>query len=216
MQQIVTHRQRSQAILMAALSMMAVIGGLAIVIDIGMFMVIQRQLQSAADAGALAGAWYDPICPDDHTAARPVFTPAGCRQAPPQAIPQPLNTSSPCDPFDSTIPQPCAPCQSGYPTCDVAMANGKSTAQLCGGAIHVTVSAGTQLIVPKQVNTIVVIAECDAGYSFGRIFNLSAKRVTASAAAAIGTWTGGGDIGDMPPSCTMPHTPPCLIARLLQ
>ena len=212
MWQLLGHRQRSQTIVLAALAMVSVVGGLAIVIDIGMFMVIQRQLQSAADAGALAGAWYDPVCPSGAE-----YAAAGCNPPPPLAIPQPWPTGSPCDPFDPTITKPCAPCQSGYPACDVATANGKSIAQLCGGSIHVTVSAGTALIVPKAVNTLVVIAECDAGYSFGRIFNLSTKRVTASAAAAIGTWSGTGDIGDMPPTgCTMPRTPPCLIARLLQ
>src|SRR5687768_15824678 len=57
------HRARGQTIVMAALAMVAVVGGLAMVIDTGMFFIVQRQLQSAADAGALAGAWYDPICP---------------------------------------------------------------------------------------------------------------------------------------------------------
>jgi hypothetical protein len=33
------------------------------VVDVGMFMIVQHQFQSAADAGALAGAWHDPICP---------------------------------------------------------------------------------------------------------------------------------------------------------
>jgi uncharacterized membrane protein len=55
-------RQRAQAIVVAALAMVAIVGGMAIALDAGMFFVIQRQLQSAADAGALAGAWYDPIC----------------------------------------------------------------------------------------------------------------------------------------------------------
>ena len=55
-------RARGQTIVIAAIAMVAVVGAVAMVIDAGMFFVIQRQLQSAADAGALAGAWYDPIC----------------------------------------------------------------------------------------------------------------------------------------------------------
>jgi hypothetical protein len=57
------HRQRAQTIAFAAVAMVAVVGGLAIVIDAGIFFVAQRQLQAAADAGALAGAWHHPVCP---------------------------------------------------------------------------------------------------------------------------------------------------------
>jgi uncharacterized membrane protein len=69
------HGASGQTIVIAAIAMVAVVGGLAMVIDAGMFFVIQRQLQSAADAGALAGAWYQPIC----------LTPPGCRLSPPTA-----------------------------------------------------------------------------------------------------------------------------------
>src|SRR5438874_11464393 len=57
------HRQRGQTIVFAAIAMVAVVGGLAMVVDVGMFLMVQRQLQTAADAGALAGAWHDRICP---------------------------------------------------------------------------------------------------------------------------------------------------------
>lgn len=45
------------------MAMVAMVGGLAMVVDTGMFLVVQRQLQAAADAAALAGAWYAPVCP---------------------------------------------------------------------------------------------------------------------------------------------------------
>src|ERR1700730_3239662 len=57
------HRQRGQSIVLAAVAMVAIVGGIAIVIDAGIFFVVQRQLQTAADAGALAGAWHNPVCP---------------------------------------------------------------------------------------------------------------------------------------------------------
>ena len=57
------HRRPAQVLPMAAVAMVALVGSLAMVVDTGIFFVIQRQLQSAADAGALAGAWYDPVCP---------------------------------------------------------------------------------------------------------------------------------------------------------
>ena len=71
-------RQPGQTIVLAAVAMVALVGGMAMVIDTGIFFVIQRQLQSAADAGALAGAWYDPICPQSGTIV-------GCRPSPPTA-----------------------------------------------------------------------------------------------------------------------------------
>src|SRR5215471_15537972 len=57
-------RQRGQVMGFAAIGIVAMVGMLAIVIDNGMFLVAQRQMQAAADAGALAGAWYYPICPN--------------------------------------------------------------------------------------------------------------------------------------------------------
>lgn len=56
-------RERGQVLVLAAVFMVALVGAMALVIDAGMFLIIQRQFQSAADAGALAGAWHDPICP---------------------------------------------------------------------------------------------------------------------------------------------------------
>lgn len=59
----VCRRARAQALPLAAMAMIAMVGGLAMVVDTGMFLVIQRQLQSAADAAALAAAWYPNVCP---------------------------------------------------------------------------------------------------------------------------------------------------------
>jgi hypothetical protein len=73
------------------------------------------------------------------------------------------------------------------------------------------------------VNTIVVTVECDAGYSFGRILGLNTKRISASAAAAIGDRDLNGDMTDFTAdpatanlACT-PTTPDmCRIARLIE
>src|ERR1700738_4803833 len=62
MRRSIRHRQSGQTIVLAAVAMVAVVGALAMVIDAGIFFVVQRQLQTAADAGALAGAWHDPVC----------------------------------------------------------------------------------------------------------------------------------------------------------
>lgn len=63
MRRATRRRQRGQTIIMATIVMTAMLGAVAMVIDTGIFLVVQRQLQSAADAGALAGAWHDPVCP---------------------------------------------------------------------------------------------------------------------------------------------------------
>ena len=112
-------RQPGQVLALAALAMVAVVGGLAMVIDTGMFFVIQRQLQSAADAGALAGAWHDPICPQSAI---------GCLGPDARVV-----------------------------ATQVAQANAETIRSLCPGGITVpTPGTGTQLIRPRNVNTIVV------------------------------------------------------------
>jgi hypothetical protein len=166
---------------MAAVAMVALVGGLAMVVDTGMFFVIQRQMQSAADAGALAGAWHKPICASD-TAC---FGPDGSAQVVAR---------------------------------EVALANAAALSELCIGGVNVPVpTAGTPLNRPVNVNAIVVTAECDAAYSFGRILGLSSKHISASAAAAIGDRDGNGDMGDFtmnPAGCTDPTQ--CRIARLIE
>jgi hypothetical protein len=203
MRQRLRRRQRGQAIVLAAVATVALVGALAMVIDTGIFFLVQRQFQSAADAGALAGAWHFPICAPG---APPIGAP--CLASPP-ATP-PLLGSPPSASCDGT---------SGFPSCDVAFANARTVKPLCNGAVHAIVSAGTTLVRPSNVNTIVVTVYCDAGYSFGRILGLGSKRISASAAAAIGnrnatnppTCNNGGDMTDYS------ATPPCgWIARLIE
>jgi hypothetical protein len=58
----VRDRVRAQVFAIAAAVMLAMVGGVAMVVDVGMFLIVQRQFQAAADAGALAGAWYANVC----------------------------------------------------------------------------------------------------------------------------------------------------------
>jgi len=200
-------RERGQIIVFAAVIMVAVVGAMALVIDVGIFLIIQRQFQSAADAGALAGAWHDPVCP----------------------FPDPASPNSP------GMNLCLGPKSTGAPTAaervarQLAQVNGDRAAGLCGGAVTVTVPSpdgGVPRNVPKNVRAIVVTVECDAGYMFGRILpGLITKHISASAAAAIGDrsigpsktvgggpdCTSGGDITDFTTA------PPCgRIARLLE
>jgi len=201
----------------AAVAMVAIVGAVAFVIDTGIFFVIQRQFQTAADAGALAGAWHDPICP---LAYGPPCQPSS-------ATPLLVGTVVGSPPSCKMPPSPpgaqpnCAPCAAGFTACDVALANAQTVSQLCIAPIQVIVATGTSLaLIKPKVNDIVVIVKCDAGYSFGRILNLSSRTLWSSAAAALGNRntatcptnppTSGGDITDLS------ATPPCgWIARLI-
>jgi Putative Flp pilus-assembly TadE/G-like len=183
------HRSRGQTIGIAAVAMVALVGGLAMVIDGGMFFVIQRQLQSAADAGALAGAWHYPICPVQ-SPTEPPWPQSGCQASPPGPTPNGITVESPptCDVPGTGSPKNCAWCPpvTSYAACDVAMANAQALQPLCGSSLQAFVSSGTQLNRPLNVNTIGVTVQCDAQYSFGRILGFSRRHISASAAAAMG------------------------------
>jgi hypothetical protein len=59
------HKQRGQTIALAAVALIAMVGMLAFVIDVGLFMMIRSQLANAADAAALAGIMgWDPTKSD--------------------------------------------------------------------------------------------------------------------------------------------------------
>jgi hypothetical protein len=210
MRSALQRRVRAQVFAITAVVMVAMVGALALVVDVGMFVVVQRQFQAAADAGALAGAWYQPVC---------VTVAVGCKPGDASAVAE-----------------------------QVAEANARSMAGLCGGTDPAaTVEVGTTLNLPARVNAIVVTVDCRAGYSFGRILGLSSARISASSAAAIGSRTVDREMGDMPssgpcvsppplppvPNCEItfpaPPTPPvmtcvagatgnppCLIARLIE
>jgi uncharacterized membrane protein len=205
------HRSRGQTIVFAAIAMVALVGGLAMVVDTGMFFVIQRNFHSAADAGALAGAWHNPICPSASNCLTSPGVPAmvgtSVGTPPTCTTPPPVGTAPSCAPCDGTP---------GFAACDVALANANSVKPLCNGAVHATVAVGTTLVRPSNVNVIVVTVECDAGYSFGRILGLFTKHISASAAAAIGDRDTNGDMTDFTsnPVCAVPDQ--CRIARLIE
>src|SRR2546428_12168700 len=54
--QKLTSKQRGQALLVATAGLVALLGIGALAIDVGLLWSTRRQMQSAADAGALAGA----------------------------------------------------------------------------------------------------------------------------------------------------------------
>src|SRR5258708_39874004 len=58
------NRQSGQAIALAAVAMIALVGAVAFVLDLGFFLEGRRELQNAADSAALAGIVFLPTCPD--------------------------------------------------------------------------------------------------------------------------------------------------------
>src|SRR5260370_20219012 len=62
MRDALKHRQPAQAIALAAVAMIAIVGAVAFVIDLGFFLEGRRELQLAADQAAMAGVVFLPEC----------------------------------------------------------------------------------------------------------------------------------------------------------
>jgi hypothetical protein len=202
-------RSKGQAIVFAALGMVALVGASAMVIDLGIFFVIQRSMQNAADTAALAAVWYDPVC---EPAAQGV---GGC---------QPTGSwvsQHPIPPGDSCASRPYTP--SDREPCAVAKAyanrNLDLVAGLCSGpygnAAPPTVSSYPadpyHLISGGAiVHIYIVTIDCYAPYWFGHIFpNLPLSHHIATNAAATIGWRGpNGDLASTPSTA--------LIARLFR
>ena len=164
------HRQRGQTISLAAVSMIALVGMMAFVIDAGTFFVVQRELRNAAEAGALAGAMY--------------FRPQG----------GPL---SPTIPADIT---PCAAVTDGGSQgadnaarmgCYYASKNLGGATRLCQNAAHFkSAFSGSGQIGTPFYQVITVEVSCDAQYTFGQILGPLTRRreISAYARAALGEW----------------------------
>jgi hypothetical protein len=180
--------------------MVAMLGAVSMVIDAGVYFVLQRQLQNAADAAALAAVWYKPACPP--TAP---WVAAGC-QTTISGSPAPQ-----CNPFLDPFP-----CTAAVET---AQANWGQASLLCqgpnlpAGTIPVNISTGAgQVLNLPNVQPYVVTLSCDAPHWFARVLpgvNLTMK-ISVSSAAALG-WLGsnGQLVGDPPPPNAR------LVARLI-
>jgi hypothetical protein len=194
------HRQTAQTYVVAALGMVVMLGAVSMVIDAGVYFVLQRQLQNAADAAALAAVWYAPAC-----YGTPPWQVAGCQVTNPD--PRPPQ----CSPINAP-----APCTAAVET---AQANWGKASLLCQGpnlptgTIPVNVATGpSQALNLPNVGTYVVTLSCDAPHWFARVLpgvNLT-MNISVSSAAALG-WLGpnGQLVGDPPPPGAK------LIARLI-
>jgi uncharacterized membrane protein len=185
----------------AVLAMVSMLGAASMVIDWGIYLVLQHQLQNAADAAALDAVWYYPACNNATT-----WTQAGCQ-----------TSSSYPAPAQCTAPGNALPCTAAVNAAKANLGMGLSLCQgpnLPSGSIPVNIAAGPgQRLNLPGVGTYVVTLSCNAPHWFARVLpgvDLSAT-ISASSAAAIG-WLGpnGQLLGDPQPARGTP-----LVARLL-
>jgi hypothetical protein len=192
---------------LALVGMVSMLGAVSMVIDAGVYFVLQRQLQNAADAAALSAVWYDPACVSANWGdygCQSVNAPSAqeCSQAPNNA-------------YDAR------PCTAAV---DTMKANWSQALALCAGpnlpngtipvniSTHPGLPPNQSLIVPS-VTPYVVTLSCDAPHWFARVLPgvKLTMTINASAAAALG-WLGpnGQLVGDPRPA----NNPP-LVARLI-
>jgi hypothetical protein len=198
---------------MAALGMVAMLGAVSLVIDAGVYFVLQRQLQNAADAAALSAVWISPACPINPVDPMDPWLAAGCQSRYPG---NPGSTPPECRvPPNSVFNS--NPCSAAVYT---TKANWTAALSLCQGPnlptgtipIKITAAPSQALNLPN-VGTYVVTLSCDAPHWFARVLpgvNLT-MNISVSSAAALG-WRGqnGQLLGDPQPTPTTP-----LIARLI-
>jgi len=202
----VRHRTGGQAIVYAAVAMVAMVGGIALVIDMGVFFVIQKQMQNAADAAVLDAVWYDPVC----NATQPAQLAAGCQ--PTTSGPTPVAQCA--GPRPDPLVDDRVPCQVAV---NAANANLGQARALCGGPDSTGIVDVDTRPLGSTLNPTVhiygVAIQCDARYWFGRILpNLPVtKHIGANAAATIGWRGASGDLDNSPAG-----TPAVLIARLVR
>jgi len=160
MQRKLPHRQRAQTIAVAAVVLVAIVGALAFVVDFGFQKEAQRQLQSAADAGALAGVV---LLPDDQAGSiqqARTFAYSGSNAAVTDRI---------CGPVASPLPDAGATASGAHPN------------------VYAIATPGQKAVTGGNVYTMTVTMECTTQFSFGRILNLTQAPIRASATAAKGS-----------------------------
>jgi hypothetical protein len=191
-------RTRGQAIVFAAIGMVALVGASALVIDLGIFFVIQRSMQNAADTAALAAVWYAPVCNTGDPGCQP-------------AASWPIPPGDPC--LTAADPAPCSVAKE-YADRNLDLVSG-----LCSGPygnaarpqVNSFPAQPTYILTGGGAVTIYVVTiDCDAPYWFGHIFpNLPLSHHIATNAAATIGWRGpNGDLSGTPSTT--------LIARLFR
>ena len=192
------NRAPAQVMVLTGAVMLVLIGAVAVVADWGMFFVIQREMQSAADAAALAAVWYSPVC----NGTSQTWVDAGCQTA----GPTPRSACAGLRDFA---------CETAF---RFALANLGSIVGICDNfnpSTSITASQNGTHANPT-VNIYVVHIECNARHLMGNVVPnvLPTFLLTANAAATIGWRDTNGDVVGDPPVGSPPPSPP-LISRLV-
>jgi hypothetical protein len=147
------------------------IGILGLVLDIGIFRVIDSEFENAADAAALAAAWYDPVCPV-------------VNQAGPPSLPQ--------DPRCMTNPDNTQDSAAGIAT-RVATANLGLASKLCAGPPTISLpqidNPPSLWIQSPTARAVSVVITCNAPYLAGAVLQVNGgnTQITRWATAALGS-----------------------------
>lgn len=196
-----SHKQPAQIAVIAPFALLALFGIVGLVIDIGVFRLIDSELENAADAAALAAVWYDPVCPGDPNNQLTWDWRCGNGNPDPSQ-----NDNSPG--MATKMAQ-----AFGYQNLGLATTLCGSTPVIDNPIVH-------PLQAPKA-RAVTVIVHCHAGYLAGRILGLGSTEITRWATAEIG------DAQDVPDgngtirryindyNYTPPNAPPPLVARLV-
>jgi hypothetical protein len=171
-------RQEGQIIVIAALAMVAILAITSFVVDYGLQRVTERQLQNAADAGALAGAAClgspDPSCivnPVTHT-----VDPAFQARTFAYSAQNPAVSDRICGTADTPLPTWMRSPAGDQPQNWTGSPNVYSSVQIG------TAAPSTGGSVP----TITVTMTCEAPFTFGRVIGLTTQPIKATATAAKG------------------------------
>ena len=154
-------RQPAQIALIAPVAIMVFIAVIGLVVDIGFFRLIDSEMENAADAAALAAAWYDPVCPNNPQQTNPPQDPR-CEFKSDGITPRTDNDPSRC------APQTCAE----YEATLVATQNLGLASALCDSSVLVQVSNPTPPNAPGA-RAVSVVIECNAPHVVGRILGVS-------------------------------------------
>jgi hypothetical protein len=167
---MIRHRQRGQIIPLAMFGVIVAIGAVALVVDAGVFLVTERQLQTAVDAAALEAAWYMPACDPGVL----IGGSSGCQISRPILPPTiPASWGSCADPAQ------CA-------AFAVLQENMGFAGPLCGGTPQPPNTA-VKAYGSSGLSEYAVSVTCTAPYWFANIFpDMPTMNVSAKAAATVG------------------------------
>jgi hypothetical protein len=159
---LVRHRQPAQIAIIAPFAIVALISIVGVVVDIGIFRLIDSELENAADAAALAAAWYDPVCPG-------------------------ADSVNPDDPVERDLrcPLPTPTDNAAARAQEFGHYNLGLASTLCG-SMPVIDPPLVHPILSPNTRAVTVIVHCRAGYVVGRILGLGSTEITRWGTAAIG------------------------------